>query len=320
MGVETQIKEQRTPVRRRWRLLSVLAIVNLAAVGLVATPSEAQVITCTSTLSDQTVAATVVVPSGGFCELVNVVVVGRAEVQAGADLFLQSSRIQGPLTVAASSFVDMSQSRVDGMTTMTDSYGLRSISSRFDRLIDTRGGGFIFSDDSTHWGGVRSEGGETVIEQGVVLGSVWTSGDVHTDLFDTAVFGPISVTSAQYGAVICHLSAALSVTVRTSGGVVQLGVAGPISGCGFNLMGSLGIFDNVGANIQLTGNFIAGNLSCTGNNPPPFGSGNLVGGTRSGQCTSLVPAPATASTTMVVDTTAPRSDHILQLIAQRLAS
>lgn len=320
MGVETQTKEQRTPVRRRWRLLSVLAIVNLAAVGLVATPSEAQVITCTSTLSDQTIAASVVVPSGMACELVNVEVVGRLDVQDTANLFLQSSRIRGPLTVTANSFVDAFQSRVDGLTTLTNAYGLRAVSSRFDRLIDTRGGGFIFSDDSTHWGGVRSEGGETVIEQGVVLGSVWTSGDVHTDLFDTAVFGPISVTAAKYGAVICHLGAALSVTVRNSSGVVQLGIAGPISGCGFNLMGSLGVFDNINANIQITGNFISGNLSCTGNNPAPFGSGNLVGGTRSGQCASLVPAPAAASTTMVVDTTAPRADHILALIEQRLAS
>jgi hypothetical protein len=322
MGVETANTEQRKPVRRRWRLLSVMAIVNLAAVGLVATPSKAQVITCTSSLSDQTVTATLVVPSGSACLLTNVEIVGRADVQAGADLFLESSRIRGPLAVLANSFVQANKSRVDGMTTMTDAFGLYSTSSRYDRLVDARGGAFIFSDDSTHWGGIRSENGETVIEQGVVLGSVWTSGDRLTDLFDTAVFGPVSITGSDYGSVVCHMGAALSVTVRNSAGVIQIGTAGPITSCGFNLMGSLGVFDNVGANIQITGNFIAGNLSCTGNNPAPFGSNNLVGGSRTGQCTSLVPAPASSasSTIEMADTSAPRADNILALIEQRLAS
>lgn len=320
MGVETANTEQRMPVRRRWRLLSVMAVVNLAAVGLVATPSEAQVVTCSSSLSDQTITATLVVPSGAACLLTNVDLNGRADVQSGADLFLESSRIRGPLTVLASSFVQANESRVDGMTTLNDAFGLYSTGSRFDRLVDTDGG-FIFSDDSTHWGGIRSENGETVIEHGVVLGSVWTSGDRLTDLFDTAVFGPVSVTASQYGSVVCHMGAALSVTVRNSSGVIQLGTAGPITSCGFNLMGSLGVFDNVGANIQITGNFIAGNLSCTGNNPAPFGSGNLVGGSKSGQCASLVPAPASAASTIeVADSSAPRTDNILALIEQRLAS
>jgi hypothetical protein len=319
MGVETATKEQRTPVRRRWRLLSVLAIANLAAVGLVATPSQAQVITCTSSLSDQTVAASVVVPSGAACLLTNVVVVGRTDVQSGADLFLESSRIQGPLAAASNSFVQANDSRVDGMTTLSSSFGLYSTSSRFDRLVDARGGAFIYSDDSTHWGGVRSENGETVIESGVVLGSVWTSGDRLTDVFDTAVFGPVTVTSASYGSVVCHLGAALSVTVRTSSGVIQIGTAGPVTNCGFNLLGSLGVHDNLGADIQITGNFIAGNLACTGNNPAPHGSANLVGGSKSGQCASLSPAPATASMTIESTDTAPRTSHILDLIDQRLA-
>jgi hypothetical protein len=322
MGVETAQK-QRTPVRRRWRLLSILAIVNLVALGLVAAPSQAQVVTCTSTLSDQTIAASLVVPSGAACQLVNVEVVGRADVQTGADLFLESSRIQGPLAVAANSYVEADDSRVDGMTTLTQAFGIYSTSSRFDRLLDVRNGGFIYSDDSTHWGGILSNGGETVIENGVVLGSVSTTADSLTDLFDTAVFGPVSVTGAKYGSVMCHMGAALSVNVRTSSGVIQLGTAGPTTGCGFNLLGSLGVHDNTGADIQITGNFIAGNLACTNNNPAPFGSGNLVGGSRTGQCASLSPKPASSTTEtegiQQTTGTAPRTSHILSLIAQRTA-
>jgi hypothetical protein len=320
--VETASK-QWVPIRRRWRLLSVLAIVNLVALGLVAAPSQAQVITCTSTLSDQTIAASIVVPSGQACQLVNVEVSGRADVQTGADLFLNSSRIRGPLAALASSYVEADDSRVDGMVTMTQAFGIYSTSSRFDRLLDVRQGGFIYSLDSTHWGGVKSDGGETVIERGVVLGSVSTTRDRLTDLFDTAVFGPVSVTTSTYGSVMCHMGAALSVNIRTSGGVIQVGAAGPTTGCGFNLLGSLGVFDNVGADIQLTGNFIAGNLACTGNNPAPFGSSNLVGGSRTGQCASLVPKPASATTEssgiQQTTGTAPRTGHILELINQRAA-
>jgi hypothetical protein len=318
MGVEAAMKEQRTPVRR-WRLLSVLVIVNLVAVGLVATPSQAQVITCTSTLSDQTIEASIVVPSGSACQLANVVVVGRADVQPGADLFLESARIQGPLAVASNSFVQANDSRVDGMTTLNQSFGLYSTSSRFDRLVDARGGAFVYSLDSTHWGGIRSENGETVVEKGVVIGSVWTSQDRLTDVFDTAVFGPVTVLAAEYGSVVCHMGAALSVTVRNSSGVIQIGTAGAIANCGFNLLGSLGVHDNIGADIQITGNFVAGNMACTGNDPAPYGSANLVGGSRTGQCASLSPAPSSTAMTVETTDTAPRTSHILSLIDQRLA-
>ena len=318
MGVETAHK--RMPVRRKWRLLSIMAIVNLIALGLVAAPSQAQVVTCTSTLSDQTIVASLVVPSGAACQLVNVELSGRADVQAGADLFLESSRIMGTLTVLTNSYVETNNSRVDGMVTMTGAFGLWATSSRFDRLLDIRSGGFLYSLDSTHWGGIRSQGGETIIERGAVLGSVSTTGDRLTDLFDTAVFGPVSVASSTYGSVMCHMGAALSVNIRTSGGVIQVGSAGPTTGCGFNLLGSLGVFDNIGADIQLTGNFIAGNLACTGNNPAPFGGNNLVGGTRSGQCTSLSPKPAASSPTAGIQQltgTAPRTSRIESLILQR---
>lgn len=309
------------PVRRSWRLLAVLAVVNLVAVGLVAAPSQAQTLTCTTTLTGQTIEASLVVPAGSACQLIDVVVIGRADVQAGADLFLESSRIQGPLSAFSSSFVQADDSRVDGMTTLDQAFGLYATSSRFDRLVDARDASFVYSLDSTHWGGVRSQNGETVVEKGVVLGSVWTLGDRLTDVFDTAVFGPVTVSGADYGSVVCHLGAALAVTVRDSGGVIQIGATGTIANCGFNLLGSLGVHDNLGADIQITGNVIAGNLACTGNNPAPYGSTNLVGGSKTGQCASLAPAPAALAATTEDETsdTAPRTSHILALIDQRLA-
>jgi hypothetical protein len=297
-----------------------LAAVNLVAVGLVAAPSQAQTVTCTSTLTNQTITATLVVPTGSACELIDVVVDGRAEVQDFADLFLTGSRIMGPLTVGNSSYTEAVDARVDGTTTLTDSFGLNAQRTRFSRLVDGRNTLFVLSNASTHWGGVRHTGGQTVVEGGVVIGSIYTTGSEITDVHDTAVFGPITVIAAQYGSVLCHIGAALSVTVRNSGGQVHVGTAATFANCGFNLMGSLTVDDNIGADIQITGNVIAGNLACSGNDPAPFGGFNLVGGSKTGQCANLTPAPSSTLMNTQETQLAPRDDDILAMIAQRLGS
>jgi hypothetical protein len=293
-----------------------LAAVNLIAVGLVAVPSQAQTVTCTGTLTNQTITASLVVPTGSQCHLVDVVLDGRADVLDFADLFLTNTRIIGPLTVGNSSYAEAIDSRVDGLTTLNDSFGLNASGSRFSRLVDGRNALFILSNSTTHWGGIRATGGQNVIENGVVIGSVSTTTSETTDLFDTAVFGPVTVTGAEYGSVICHMGAALSVRIQTSSSVIHVGSAQTFANCGFNLMGSLSILNNIGADIQITGNIIAGNLDCSGNNPAPFGSLNLVGGAKTGQCASLSPAPSSLG---IQETqAAPRDSGILALIAQRV--
>ena len=322
MGVETDsyghggLPQQ--PRRRGKRWLAVLAGINLVAVALVAAPSQAQTVNCTGTLTDQTITATVVVPTGSACELVNVDVDGRVDVLDFADLFVNESRIRGPLTVGFSSYAEAIDSRVDGMTTMNDSFGLNTQRSRFSRLVDARNTTFVLSSDSTHWGGVRATGGQTVVEEAVVIGSIFTSGSEITDVYDSAVFGPITVVGAQYGSVLCKIGAALSVTVRDSdGGQVHIGDPSFFGNCGFNLMGSLRVDNNLSADIMISSNIIAGNLDCSGNNPGPFGQNNLVGGAKTGQCASLSPAPS--STPLGIQSTgvAPRKDNIVALIAQR---
>lgn len=320
MGVETDSYSSGGTPQSRWRgkrWLAVLAGVNLVAVGLVAAPSQAQTVTCSSTLTDQTITATLVVPLGSQCELVNVVVDGRAEVQDFADLFMTGSRIMGPLTVGNSSYAEAIDSRVDGMTTLSQSFGLNAQRTRFSRLVDGQNTMFVLSEDSTHWGGLRATGGQTVVNGGVVIGSIFTSGSEITDVFDTAVFGPITVAGAHYGSVLCHIGAALSVSVVTSSSLVHVGTAETFANCGFNLMGSLTIKDNIGADISIVGNIIGGNLDCSGNDPGPFGQLNLVGGAKLGQCASLSPAPS--STLMGIQSTqlAPRDDNIYALITQR---
>lgn len=321
MGVETNSSGPGGPPQTRWRRkrwLVALAAINLIVVGLVAAPSQAQTVTCSGSLSDQTITATVVVSAGDFCQLTDVVVDGRLDVFDSGILFLTGTRVIGPLTVGFFGYVEATDARVDGMTTLGDEAGLFASRTRFSRLVDGQSSGFIFSDDSTHWGGIRATGGDNVVRGGVVIGSIFTNGGIRTDLFDTAVFGPVTVSSSTYGSVLCHMGAALSVSVSGSGGDVHIGISETYGNCGFNLMGSLAVNNNIGADIQITRNVIAGNLSCSGNDPAPHGSLNLVGGSSSGQCASLTPAPSPASVTTET-LTAPRLDNILALIEQRRA-
>jgi hypothetical protein len=323
MGVETDSNSSGglPQTRRRGkRWLAVLAGINLVAVALVAAPSQAQTVTCTGTMTDQMIVATVVVPSGSACELVNVDVDGRVDVLDFADLFITESRIRGPLTVGLSSFAEAIDSRVDGMTTLNSSFGLNSQRTRFSRLVTATNPLFVLSSDSTHWGGIRAIGGQTVVEEGVVIGSIYTDDSEISDVFDTAVFGPITVIGAEYGSVLCKIGAALSVTVRDGGGgQVHIGDPSFFGNCGFNLMGSLRVDNNLNADIMISSNVVAGNLDCSGNNPAPYGQNNLVGGSKTGQCASLSPAP---SGTLGIQSTgvAPRKDDILTLIAQRTGS
>lgn len=322
MSVETEkvgLANGRAPARRlRWRVLAVLAAINLVAVGLVAAPSQAQITTCGGTLDDQTIDGTLAVSTGTFCELNNVVVEGRVIVSDDAFLFLNGSRVMGPLDAGVFSFVEAVDSRVDGRTTLLSDALLNSYSSRYNRVVDAREGGLINSVDSTHWGGIRSIGGETIVNGGVVVGTVSTDQDFRTDLFDTAVFGPISVENATTGSVLCQIWGALSATANGNSDVVQVG-NGPYEPCAFNLLGSLTVNNNT-ADIHINRNVIGGNLECTGNDPAPHGSLNLVGGSRIDQCANLTPAPAGMESMSIEELEAPpRDDHILAIIAQRKA-
>lgn len=319
MSVETEkvgLANGRAPARRlRWRVLAVLAAINLVAVGLVSAPSQAQITSCGTLMVDQTIDGTLVVPSGSFCELQNVVVTGRVTVSNDGNLFMDGSRIMGSLTAEGGTFsiLEFTDSRVDGMTTLGQNVFLNSYATRYNRLVEVQGGG-LNSVDSTHWGGIRSVGGETIVRGGFVVGSVSTDQDFRTDLSDTFLFGPITVRNATTGTIVCELGAALSVTANGNSDIVQVG-NGPYQPCDYNLLGSLTINNNT-ADIHINRNFIGGNLECTGNNPPPHGSFNLVGGARIDQCANLTPAPAPESMGLSELEAPPRDDHILAIIAQ----
>lgn len=277
--------------RRRWRLLSVVAVANLAAVGLAAAPSQAQGVSlCSGTAEGFTIAGNLAVPAGASCTLIDSTVTGNVVVRDDANLSLEGSTIEGRLTVRANGFVGATGSSVVGVTRLRDAFGAAMELSDLGR-VDARNSGFFFSDGTTH-GRVASNTSQTVIISGWVSGDLRTTLDLLTDVRDTVVTGALVVDQAELGSVICRSEIDGDVALRGSGDLIQLGDSAPVAGCEFNVLGGgLTIADNT-AEVRVSDNVIRGDLSCTGNQTAPAGSNNRLRGSATGQCADLAPAAA----------------------------
>lgn len=277
--------------RRRWRLLSIVAVANLAAVGLAAAPSQAQggVSLCSGTAEGFTIAGNLAVPAGASCTLIDSTVTGNVVVRDDANLSLEGSTIQGNLTVRANGFVGALDSSVVGVTALRDAFGAAMELSDLGGGVNARNSGFFFSDGTTH-GRVVSDTSQTVIISGRVSGDVRTTLDLLTDIQDTVVTGALTVNQAELGSVICRSEIDGNAALRGSGDLIQLGGSAPVADCEFNVFGgNLTIADNT-AEIRVSDNVIRGNLSCTGNTTAPTGSNNRIRGEATGQCADLAPA------------------------------
>lgn len=72
----------------------------------------------------------------------------------------------------------------------------------------------------------------------------------------------------------------------TVGGNVQVERGGSVTLSGVRVDGNVQLSRNRGG-VAVSNNTIGGNLQCTGNEPPPTGGGNAVGGNKEGQCEGL---------------------------------
>lgn len=279
--------------RRRWRSLSIVAIANLVAVGLVAAPSQAQppgVSLCSGTAENFTIAGDLAVPAGQSCDLVNVTVTGDIVVRAEANLTLEESTVQGDLTVRADGFAEVIESGVDGVTTLRQAYGTSVVASELAGGVDARNSGFYFSDGSTHGDEVFSRNGQTVLLSSWLAGDLRTNGDLLTDVEDTVVTGGVRVNQATLGTVICRSEVDGDTVFRNSGDLIQLGADAPVVDCEFNVFGGrVAVRDN-DAEIRISDNVIRGNLVCAGNDAAPTGSDNRLRGKGTGECADLAPA------------------------------
>lgn len=287
---------------RRWRWLSIVAIANLAAVGLVAAPSQAQGASlCSGTAENFTIRGDLAVPAGASCLLINSTVTGDVVVRAEANLALEGSTVRGDITVRNNGFLDSIESTLREDVRLRGAFGAVLEGSELRDRVDVRNSGFLVTDRSTHQDDLVSRTGQTVVLSSRIFGNLRTSGDLLTDVEDSVVTGQLRVSGAELGSVICRSEIDRNAVLTEVGVLVQLGV-GAFADCEFNVFGgSVALHDNTG-DIVVGGNVIRGDLDCTGNQVEPTGSDNRVRGELLGQCVGLdggapaaLPSPSRAT-------------------------
>lgn len=291
--------------RRRWRMVSIVAAANLAAVGLVAAPSQAQAVSlCSGTAQDFTVAGDLAVPAGESCTLVNVTVTGDAVVRADANLVLEGSTVGGDLTIRQDGFALALESSVNGQTLLRRAFGVSVEHSTLAGGVDARNSGFVFSEATSYGDEVFSRNGQTILLASRLDGDLRTNLDLLTDVSDSVIAGGVNVNQATLGSVVCRSEIDGDVVLRNSGDLIQLGAGAPVADCEFNVFGGRLAIRGNDAEIQVNGNVIRGDLVCADNTAAPVGTDNRLRGAGTGQCADLAPAAASfgpAAATVTVD-------------------
>lgn len=289
----------------RWRRpMAVVAVAGLAAIGLVATPAQAQVVQCTDTRQNTTLQGTVLVPDGAACTLVNVMVIGDAEVGANADLFLEGTAIRA-VTTGHDAFVSATGARISQGLTMNQSFGMEAFDTFIGGGVQVNGAttidGTVLFTNGTHFvGNVTSTDGWTVLRDGQINGLLDTSGGRASDMFRMRIHG-VSVDDARTGTVVCDTTSHGDFSVSLSRDVIQIGGPFPTPDCAGNkIAGSLAVTNNFAESIQISGNQITKDLICSGNTTVPVGAGNIVLGTTSDGCSNVGMATETNGTQALV--------------------
>lgn len=244
------------------------AVLALAGVVCFATSARADTV-CTGSLANSTIRGNVIVPSGASCTLTNVLVTGDVQVQAGA----------GSLTAISTYISGDVKSQGAAITLMLGGDG-----NYFATDITTIGGhlqatgGSLFVEGVFIRGDVQAQGMDSV-----AMGGNWIGGTL-------AIQGTTSV-SPQFGTnLVCATTVGNSFQLQNSrlGATFALGTD-LVPGCfGNTIIGDAAINNNAAA-VTVKGDIVIGNLQCKGNSisAPPTGSGNAVGGVKSGQCAGL---------------------------------
>jgi hypothetical protein len=275
----------------RWwrRLLAAAAVAGLAGTALVASPAQAQVVTCTGSISNTTVSSTVLVPDGEACHLSNVMVLGDALVGSGSDL-LMDQVVVGQVTAGKDAFVYGNALVAAQGIGLDHSFGAWLENSLVFGGADVQGSvGVLFLSEGTNYvGDVTSLGGWTLLRDGRVNGAVDSTRDQATTLVRMTVTGGVAVDTAVAGVLFCSLTSGGETSVHRSGGDIQIGGPFPTPRCAGNTFGGdLQVHDNQANDLQISANIVFGDVACTGNSPSPVGFGNIILGTASGQCSVL---------------------------------
>ena len=239
--------------------------------------------------------------------MTNVNINGHTTVRVGANLVLHASTLNGNLVVQADGFVNAVGTSVAGATRLNTAFGVFTENSTLGGNAVVNGPGFFFSLGSALQG-VTSTNGETFLESARLARGLSTTGDLFTDVFDSVIRGAVNISGASLGSIICVSevdgNASVSASAGGEGGVVQIGAAAPLAGCGFNVFAAnVAMTDNTGPSF-VSDNVIRGTLACTGNTPATVGSSDRIRGGATGQCAPVPADPAAAKESAAKDSAA----------------
>ncbi|GAA5032903.1 hypothetical protein [Actinopolymorpha pittospori] len=310
------------------RLRSAIAATSLVAAGGIAfaAPASAELVTrCVGEGGAVTVPGDLVVPAGKACWLNGTTVEGNVRVQEGADLVVDGATFKGTITVLQNGYVDTTDSTIAKNVSTKDAFGSFFYSSDLGAAVTARADagsefdGFVYAVDSKVTGKLDAQvPGEVVIDGSQVGGNVTGQGTRYTDVYNSTLSGKLLVSGNAEGGVFCESEVYGDASYAGNSETVQIGANGPLAPCtGASFFGSnLDVSGNT-ANVVVSNNIIAGNLSGEGNDPAPTGENNRVRGTLGGQFVDLQ-APATLMKRMAV--AQDRSDEVADEAAQRRAA
>ncbi|WP_336920946.1 hypothetical protein [Aquipuribacter sp. SD81] len=267
-------------------LASSAAIAAATTFVVVAQPASAALTTrCTGEAGAVTVPGDLVVPADRSCVLVGTTVSGSVRVAAGADLVLEGATIGGDLRAVDDAFVDAIDSTIGGQVLGRDQFGLYLEGSEVSGALLQRARGtteydpflYVFDTDAAS---LDSRAGEVFVES-AELGSLFSVNGVYTDLFDTVIDGALTVRNNELGGIVCESEIYGDAEYRGNGSVLQIGGSSELSACeGASYWGGNVSFVNNSATdgFDISNNIVAGDLTGSGNDPLPTGSGNRVRG------------------------------------------
>jgi hypothetical protein len=156
------------------------------------------------------------------------------------------------------------------------------------RLEGTLVKGNVFLEDN---GGLGTEAA-------TIIGNIQTDGAERVRVSATTVNGDIQLTgvngTSRSEVVDSMIGGTLNIEDNTAQFVLEGNVVGSDLKANFN-----------GGGVNIQGNDIDGNLQCQGNDPPPTGGDNVVGGNKEDQCENLQPGSSTTTSSSTTTTTLP---------------
>jgi hypothetical protein len=279
---------------QRAGVIGVVLAAVAASVVAAAGPANADLVTsCTGTAAGVTIPGDLVVPGGQSCELTDVTVTGSTTVRADANLILTTSTLSGTLVVQSNGFADLTSTAVGGATRLNNAFGLYAQGGTVAGTVTVTGSGFSYGTGTSYGANITSTGGETYLRSARVSRNVSTSGDLLTDVYDSVVGGAVTVAGARLGSVLCtsEIDGDVAVSGAADGGVVQLGAAVPVAGCGYVVFGGALSLTGNHAPAVLSDSVVRGALSCVDNDAAPTGAGNRLRAGATGQCADLAAVP-----------------------------